>query len=300
MPWHGFPGISTEALLRRDADLRLSSGQPCWSKKCVKFSCWCQTSKFLYNAKMLGVDYVFVDEHNRHKRLKGILSILFLKSTPAKIQLVMRACEGCRRRKIKCDAASTNTWPCSACTRLKLHCIPPTGGNDRDYTGTGSVADSDEPVEYSIPQSRGVNAMHSQPHPSLQYAHLPTISTTESAAPYARSDIPYHLSPYPYSPDGFRDQYLVHDQGPFPTSNPTLQGPQPYYPHQPPAQVRNDSTVSSSDSEHTVAQDLSEALGELKIAEIGIGKSVISAGFATTDSSSSTLYKTTREERDRA
>jgi hypothetical protein len=39
---------------------------------------------------------------------------------------VMRACEGCRRRKIKCDAATTNTWPCSACVRLKLHCIPPT------------------------------------------------------------------------------------------------------------------------------------------------------------------------------
>ncbi|KAK3330090.1 hypothetical protein B0H66DRAFT_469213 [Apodospora peruviana] len=55
-------------------------------------------------------NYVFVDEHNRHKRLK-----------------VMRACEGCRRRKIKCDAATTNTWPCSACVRLKLHCVRPNG-----------------------------------------------------------------------------------------------------------------------------------------------------------------------------
>ncbi|PTB74556.1 hypothetical protein M440DRAFT_1440022 [Trichoderma longibrachiatum ATCC 18648] len=55
-------------------------------------------------------NYVFVDEHNRHKRLK-----------------VMRACEGCRRRKIKCDAATTNTWPCSACIRLKLHCVRPNG-----------------------------------------------------------------------------------------------------------------------------------------------------------------------------
>lgn len=39
----------------------------------------------------------------------------------------MRACEGCRRRKIKCDAATTNTWPCSACIRLKLHCVRPNG-----------------------------------------------------------------------------------------------------------------------------------------------------------------------------
>jgi hypothetical protein len=37
----------------------------------------------------------------------------------------MRACEGCRRRKIKCDAATTNSWPCSACVRLKLTCLPP-------------------------------------------------------------------------------------------------------------------------------------------------------------------------------
>ncbi|KAJ9615056.1 hypothetical protein H2200_001130 [Cladophialophora chaetospira] len=60
-------------------------------------------------------NYVFVDEHNRHKRLK-----------------VMRACEGCRRRKIKCDSATTNTWPCAACVRLKLHCVPPVGGLEGD------------------------------------------------------------------------------------------------------------------------------------------------------------------------
>ncbi|KAF3113990.1 hypothetical protein TWF569_010299 [Orbilia oligospora] len=61
-------------------------------------------------------NYVFVDEHNRHKRLK-----------------VMRACEGCRRRKIKCDAATTNTWPCSACKRLKLTCVPPTMQFDKGF-----------------------------------------------------------------------------------------------------------------------------------------------------------------------
>lgn len=47
---------------------------------------------------------------------------------------VMRACEGCRRRKIKCDAATTNTWPCSACVRLKLHCVRPNGFDSSDTT----------------------------------------------------------------------------------------------------------------------------------------------------------------------
>ncbi|KAK6336454.1 hypothetical protein TWF696_002007 [Orbilia brochopaga] len=65
-------------------------------------------------------NYVFVDEHNRHKRLK-----------------VMRACEGCRRRKIKCDAATTNTWPCSACKRLKLNCVPPTMQFDKGFQPQG-------------------------------------------------------------------------------------------------------------------------------------------------------------------
>lgn len=51
----------------------------------------------------------------------------------------MRACEGCRRRKIKCDAATTNTWPCSACTRLKLHCVPPTFQYDRDHATSTQV-----------------------------------------------------------------------------------------------------------------------------------------------------------------
>lgn len=44
----------------------------------------------------------------------------------------MRACEGCRRRKIKCDAATTNTWPCSACVRLKLHCVRPNGFDESE------------------------------------------------------------------------------------------------------------------------------------------------------------------------
>jgi hypothetical protein len=44
----------------------------------------------------------------------------------------MRACEGCRRRKIKCDSATTNIWPCAACVRLKLQCIHPNINEDSD------------------------------------------------------------------------------------------------------------------------------------------------------------------------
>ena len=57
----------------------------------------------------------------------------------------MRACEGCRRRKIKCDSATTNQWPCAACSRLKQHCVPPTVNYDRTY-GTGVTASGLESV----------------------------------------------------------------------------------------------------------------------------------------------------------
>ncbi|KAJ5166536.1 uncharacterized protein N7482_005317 [Penicillium canariense] len=114
-------------------------------------------------------NYVFVDEHNRHKRLK-----------------VMRACNGCRKRKIKCDAATTNTWPCSACTRLKLVCVPPTIGQDGDFlpegmdptqeTGSSTASESSHhafpvPPAYrdpnqatmgSMPSYDGMGGMYSQ------------------------------------------------------------------------------------------------------------------------------------------
>ena len=209
----------------------------------------------------------------------------------------MRACEGCRRRKIKCDAASTNTWPCSACTRLKLHCIPPTGGNDRDYAGPGSLADSEEPVEYSLSQTHDVNGMHAQPQPTQQYGNLSSLPVTDSIGQYARPNIGYQLNSYTYSSDVFREHYFIQDQPTFPTSHPTVQVPQPYRPNQPPAQVRHDSNVSASESEHPAAEDLSEALGELKIAEIGIGTFTSSASFAiTANGSLSTLYKTAGKE----
>ncbi len=39
-----------------------------------------------------------------------------------------------RRRRVKCDAATANTWPYSARIRLKFHCVPPGNNcNDRDF-----------------------------------------------------------------------------------------------------------------------------------------------------------------------
>ncbi|KAI5800545.1 hypothetical protein FPQ18DRAFT_253090 [Pyronema domesticum] len=110
-------------------------------------------------------NYVFVDEHNRHKRLK-----------------VMRACEGCRRRKIKCDAATTNTWPCSACTRLKLHCVPPMLQYDRDYTTSTQVMDQGQDDGFN--HTNGV--VEDMMHPGMMGK-----SNRPSMAPYHRENGAY-------------------------------------------------------------------------------------------------------------
>ncbi|KAK7983738.1 hypothetical protein PG989_011140 [Apiospora arundinis] len=116
-------------------------------------------------------NYVFVDEHNRHKRLK-----------------VMRACEGCRRRKIKCDAATTNTWPCSACIRLKLHCVRPNGQYEG---GPDSQAYEQSPTDYDTGFRQQV-PMQQQPMMGGQ----PKVAMYGGQAPYAEAHDVYQSVPY--------------------------------------------------------------------------------------------------------
>lgn len=97
--------------------------------------------------------YVFVDEYNRHKRLK-----------------VMRACDGCRKRKIKCDGAVQNgPWPCGACLRLKLKCVPPTLDQDDD----GLTPDS-------TPSSGGFSFQNST------IGSVASSATSNGVSPYAK------------------------------------------------------------------------------------------------------------------
>ncbi|PFH55537.1 hypothetical protein XA68_18086 [Ophiocordyceps unilateralis] len=186
-------------------------------------------------------NYVFVDEHNRHKRLK-----------------VMRACEGCRRRKIKCDAATTNKWPCSACIRLKLNCVRPNGYDgapDATHTATTYEAILDPSGVFHqlsmppplVPRPAAADAFGPYPDPdptalqSMSFDH--NMHYTTVPAPVV--DHRRHPHP-PYS----------HPQDPFPT--PPLQ-------HN--SRLDDSSEACSTDSyQH---QDLADLLGTLKVNELG-------------------------------
>lgn len=184
-------------------------------------------------------NYVFVDEHNRHKRLK-----------------VMRACEGCRKRKIKCDAVTTNSWPCSACIRLKLPCVKPNGfdGAVDANAYEGSMGPSDQYQHAQMQQAMAHPGSSSGPqmyaaypeHPASGYQGIPyDTSQAQAQGMHYTNMHPHH---------GALDQQYA-AQNVFPT--PPLQ------------HIKAEQSPEGYSPESYAQQDLSELLGSLKVDEKG-------------------------------
>ncbi|PVI03710.1 hypothetical protein DM02DRAFT_520178 [Periconia macrospinosa] len=197
-------------------------------------------------------NYVFVDEHNRHKRLK-----------------VMRACEGCRRRKIKCDAATTNSWPCAACIRLKLNCVPPTVSYDKDFNGGTQTFELDtKPLEYAQTAPNSQHDYHRQdmmaaPHTLQQ---IPSSMATNVPATYAEGMRMYQTASYVEQPPQDHLQYASMPQSQVIAQDINYAPPQLY---QEASQSAPNLTMTPPESDSQWRQDpssnLAEALGELKI-----------------------------------
>ncbi|SPO02284.1 related to Cutinase transcription factor 1 alpha [Cephalotrichum gorgonifer] len=214
-------------------------------------------------------NYVFVDEHNRHKRLK-----------------VMRACEGCRRRKIKCDAATTNTWPCSACQRLKLNCVRPNGFDGSETPTMTSATISDASATSVTPSPNpDVSPMYDSsgrvfaspsgvqdPFAAQSMMH----NTAKTAAPMYQSS---HFAAGP--PDLFQTAQYEDARPPAQHNMSYTGAPQsvnvaegPYAPHNvfPPAPLQGDTQQGSSPgtySQDSYQTDLADLLGSLKVNEAG-------------------------------
>ncbi|KAL8918009.1 MAG: hypothetical protein Q9208_007607 [Pyrenodesmia sp. 3 TL-2023] len=195
------------------------------------------------------IDFVFVDEHNRHKRLK-----------------VMRACEGCRRRKIKCDAATTNSWPCAACIRLKLHCVPPSLNNNRLHGGGGTYSGLEGVLDFDHSSASGDDG---------EANHYYDFSNPNDTMP--NSQIPYgqSLADYPTAVNTERSlsqpefTYNAASSMPMtlpePYQNPTAFQPINVTP--PPPALRNENTW---EDDQRITSDLSDVLGQLNIKENGV------------------------------
>ncbi|KAI9890837.1 MAG: hypothetical protein M1814_003621 [Vezdaea aestivalis] len=201
--------------------------------------------------------YVFVDEHNRHKRLK-----------------VMRACEGCRRRKIKCDAATTNIWPCSACTRLKGRCVPPAIDGDTD------LSSGIQPYDTAYDDT-ALDFIDSAYHPVTQNNGFEGGEMLQN--PYLDNPLPngdYLTGPYNMPPNYVDQQSYPSNNGsnqPTPSDHLTTpySTPDQSYPSLPPFQTPPTQPPSeTAESWHSTGgattKELGDALGALKIDESGV------------------------------
>ncbi|KAL0257401.1 hypothetical protein SLS55_008213 [Diplodia seriata] len=198
---------------------------------------------------------------------------------------VMRACEGCRRRKIKCDAATTNAWPCAACIRLKLNCVPPTVSyENKDSFPTGSHTFEIGDRSHDYDPSQNVQHVPSpgdfQRHHSIQHpmgTEVGPLMGHPLQASYADAARLYQTAPYggmPPAPPQSQESVHYGAMPPAPLSNPDQMKYHPQQVYQPQSAP---SMGSSNEGEpmwrnNLDTSQLTEALGELKIDHTAIGK----------------------------
>lgn len=200
--------------------------------------------------------------------------------------LVMRACEGCRRRKIKCDAATTNTWPCSACIRLKLHCVRPNG-----YDGAAEPQVF-EPTRTDY-EAMGVHDFRSHiamppPHMLAGAADHPSMYPSKAASYSAPSGMYQPMQYADHSPVATGMHYTTVPAsagGVDPYATPLSQSHSQSFQAAPLQQAnRPDSPPETYGSEQYGPQgDLSELLGSLKLNSAGTGELQETAHLDTSD-----------------
>ncbi|KAK0729018.1 hypothetical protein B0T21DRAFT_349950 [Apiosordaria backusii] len=188
---------------------------------------------------------------------------------PRETQKMMRACEGCRRRKIKCDAATTNTWPCSACIRLKLHCVRPNG-----FDG------SSEPQVYEPPrpqfETSHVHEGFRQPIPLQDQqqllGHAPKPNSLYAPqTSYQDTSALYHAVQYSDSqavPHSLQYQPVHHPVNPVNVVDHQY-GTQAAFPTPPMQQVSHPASPADTYQSEYAQQDLADLLGSLKVNEAG-------------------------------
>lgn len=181
----------------------------------------------------------------------------------------MRACEGCRRRKIKCDAATTNTWPCSACIRLKLHCVRPNGFDGATDSTTYDTSPMPNEQFQQMSMQHQVMNPGAKLSPAAMYGTQPQQVYPDASASYQH--VSYDTSQQPggmhygaVAPPGSMMDHQYAGQNVFPT--PPMQQPPP-----PPGAQQQPSPEAYSSPGDYQHQDLADLLGTLKVNETGTG-----------------------------
>lgn len=178
----------------------------------------------------------------------------------------MRACAGCRRRKIKCDSATTNQWPCGACQRLKLNCDPPTLNYDRAHGGSGHISGLERVLDFDNSDGSGDDEYFNQGGSQLFELQNTSGHMHASQGPYSAAIGSFNTPPYS------NESFSQHEYGYDDVPTMALHVPSPSYrdqnlynpPHSAPLQPSNNKNWGCD-------TELSIVMGELKIDASGIG-----------------------------
>ncbi|KAL8712907.1 MAG: hypothetical protein Q9225_006854 [Loekoesia sp. 1 TL-2023] len=180
----------------------------------------------------------------------------------------MRACEGCRRRKIKCDAATTNTWPCAACVRLKLQCVPPSLNYDRVHGGGGTYSGLEGVLDFDHSSASGDDEHYGHHEEATQFYDFgnPSDSLQTQQIPFGQGATHY-VNPVNA---GNQPEFNYEVVTSMPMTLPeTYQNPTVFQAvNAAPAPPLNDDSNWAHDQ--PTAADLSDVLGELSIKENGV------------------------------
>lgn len=185
----------------------------------------------------------------------------------------MRACEGCRKRKIKCDAATTNAWPCAACVRLKLHCVPPTVNYDRTHSSGGQLSGLERVLDFDNSSGSGdEDYYHHTSAPQVFELSTPHGSMHPHQPSYGERPGIFHTPPYSERALSHHD-FSYDDVSAIP-----MQVPEAVFEDSNPFSTSHGNSLASpglspdwTGEQYSVA-GLSSILGELRIDEDGVGR----------------------------
>lgn len=181
----------------------------------------------------------------------------------------MRACGACRRRKIKCDAATTNSWPCAACQKQHLECIPPSSDKDgtEDLDSTTFRQSGDFQTYQPQYDSDTSFSSYSQPAPASNGYVYPTLTVAQQPDSMTSLHAPTSWASHIPNTSTFNDNF-----GTFATPD------HPNVDFRPPSLQKSSSNTSWKSEDHDT--ELSDALLDLKIDQAGVGPSLVHHKFA--------------------
>lgn len=219
----------------------------------VKSRRW--SSSKIYSLTDCFTAFVFVnDQNSTHRRVK-----------------VMRACEGCRRRKIKCDAATSNSWPCAACVRLKLHCVPPTANYNPAHEGGSQTPGLEGVLDFAESDLSGDEGYNTQSMMSQPFGMMSTPDSFGNDI-YSYGQQTYSQAPMMSLPLSVQDGADYATQAAFSPHQQLLSSD---------AILPSLETNDSWPNEDMSPRDISDALGTLNIDDNGLGTLTRSLCFDT-------------------